>query len=164
MIPVKPEKIKMEGTPQFKAFLFMDGDTRRAYLEPETLLIEDCPAPRKCGNFLSAEDTLKFWELLDRGDRLVLMPAELVGKERRSGMGAVYKDENWCRLIQIRCPQNSQERTLSRWTKLLAMGQSLIDLHIPRGWNMLIYASDIKNYFYQFVVSRSRAESNSMQG
>ena len=64
------------------------------------------------------------------------------------------------RLVFDRRPQNSLERLCADAARRVASPVCLLDLFVGPDSKLLLWTTDISNYYYCFAVSRARAESN----
>ena len=88
--------------------------------------------------------------------RLALLDAATVEPRDLNGLFAVLKDEQRDRLILDARPPNRLEAGLCRWTKLMVCSSALLDLHLPPDFNFLVYSEDLRDFYYDFVVSDER--------
>ena len=84
--------------------------------------------------------------------------------DRLSGLFCVPKDLSRDRLIMDSRPPNSAEIGLNRWTQCAASGFLLAGIELAPDQQLLCSGQDVKDFYYQFVVSRRRAARNALVG
>ena len=74
------------------------------------------------------------------------------------------KDFERDRLILDGRGANVYEVLLSKWTKFLASAEKVAGIFVPPGCGLLCSGRDLKDFFYQFKVSRERMVRNGLSG
>ena len=162
-----PARIHIAGRPEFDPKRFLDRQTAAAYSDPSLLTLPaellsvDIPRARVRA---SRQNALLLFKMLDDGFRLTLIPAQRVDQAYTSGLFAVYKNLVKDRLIMDSRPPNSREVPLRRWIATLALSSTLLGLFLPPGKVWALYADDLVDYYYCFIVSRARAARNALRG
>ena len=156
-------RLRFPGEPSFDPRPLFDFETKEAYEDPEALRLEaPTSRPPKVRIRASKDEQLRLFALWAAGGRLALAAAALV--VWRCGLFTVYKSEDVDRMILDARPPNCFERALNKWTRTMGTVISVLGLFLPPGRVLALYADDIRDYYYQFKISRSRAMRNALVG
>lgn len=159
--PIVAARIKFHGTPVFGPRPYFPQEYCTYYDSPSSLALEYPPDPPRCVLSGYKTEVKKLLRKIDASQRLKFVPSFFVSPELRHGIHCVYKDPSFDRLITIDArPPNSQELALNFWTKTLGSPFALAGLMIPDSSVLSLYANDVKDFYYQFVVSLDRARRN----
>ena len=99
---------------------------------------------------------LALLQKLASSGRLGVLDSSEAARGISSGLFSVTKDLERDRLILDRRGANVYELPLNRWTKLLASAEKVAGIYLPRECGLLCSGRDLKDFFYQFKVSRER--------
>ena len=147
-------RLRFPGEPSFDPRPLFDFETKEAYEDPEALRLEaPTSRPPKVRIRASKDEQLRLFALWAAGGRLALAAAALV--VWRCGLFTVYKSEDVDRMILDARPLNGFERALNKWTRTMGTVISVLGLFLPPGRVLALYADDIRDYYYQFKISRS---------
>ena len=163
--PIVADRLVFVGTPQFDPVPYLDAETAYSYEHP--LLCAraepECEIPKVSVHASSCERNRLFKKMAE-GNRLVPLLSSEVREGLESGLFAVPKDLDRDRLILDARPPNTMERVLNKWTKTMASGTCLCQLEIEPTEVLIMSGRDVRDYFYQFVVSAERARRNVLAG
>ena len=159
--PIQADRIHFEGRPEFDPTPFFDDTTKRAYERPldGAHQVDPAEVPRVSVHASREQRNLLFQKMADTG-RLVPVPASEVRPGLLSGLFCVGKDLNKDRLILDARPPNLAETVLSRYTKTMASATCLAGIELEDGQVLLMSGRDVKDFFYQFKVSKQRSKRN----
>eukprot|EP00439_Symbiodinium_sp_Y106_P070115 s4869_g12.t1 len=101
-------------------------------------------------------EKLQLFRLLASSGRLGLLLPDEITADITSGMFAVTKDLSRDRLILDGRGANVYEIPLNAWTKQLASAEKVAGIYVPEDSILLASGRDLKDFFYQFVVTRER--------
>ena len=163
--PIVADRLSFVGVPQFDPVPFLDSETALAYQHPlQCARAEpDGPVPKVTVHATRFERNRLFKKMAD-GNRLVPLLCSEVREGLESGLFAVPKDLERDRLILDARPPNCMERVLNKWTRTMASGTCLCQLELEPHEVLVMSGRDVRDYFYQFVVSPERARRNVLFG
>ena len=151
--------------PRFNPVSLFDARTASMYEDPTSFHRSDVSAiAPSVGIRASPQDKLDLFKKLATSGRLVPLLDDEIDLDRLSGLFCVPKDLSRDRLIMDSRPPNSAELGLNRWTQCAASGYSLAGLEIEPHEVLLCSGQDVKDFYYQFVVSGRRAARNALAG
>ena len=158
-----PSRLSFIRTPSFNPGPYLDPLSRRIFEDP--LHERMSPAafigrPPKLRVHCSRSDKIRLFELLDASNRLALFEAREVTPEFGSGLFAVVKDMDRDRMILDSRGANCLETPPGRWIKSLANGESLTKLSLEATETLLVSGNDLRDFYYLFQASSSRAKRN----
>jgi len=160
---IDASRIKFWGSPCFNPSDVFDSETRVAYEDPSSLKTENLRGkPPHVRVRASRRHLIALLHKLDQSSRLALFPLELVFADLLNGLHAVFKDSDWDRLILDGRRPNFFERTLRKWIKFLGSTTVLQQMSLEDDQVLLLYLNDIRDYYYQFIVSENRAIRNAL--
>ena len=160
---VVPTRLKFPGEPSFDPRPLFDEVTRGAYEDPKVLRLQQpSSVPPRVRIRASREEQLQLFELWASGGRLALVAASFA--LWRCGLFTVYKSEDIDRMILDARPPNCFEKPLNKWTRTMATVISVLSIFLPPGHVLALYADDIRDYYYQFKISRARSVRNALVG
>ena len=96
--------------------------------------------------------------------RLRIFDPSEVFPDYAAGVLAVVKDLDRDRLILDARPCNLRETSLNVWCKTLASAHAVSLIELDEDRVLLRSGQDLRDYFYQFRVSRRRAARNILKG
>ena len=142
-----------------------DPVVRKAYLDPNTLRkpIADWPKCRPAHVNCSRQQLLKLAAKWDDVGALRIVPAEQVNESELVGLFAIPKDREFDRLIIDPTTINSRCQGYSNFTRLLAPGALLTQLHLDDGEVARFSADDLTEIYYTYVVSDERSKRNALR-
>ena len=156
----------MPPAPSFDPVPFLDPKTADVYQRPlsHRLELRREPPPLRSVVMATRQEKLAlFKQLADTGRLGILSPKE-VDSGITSGMFSVTKDLERDRLIPDGRGANVYEQPLNHWTRQLASAEKVAGIFLPRGCILLASGRDLKDFFYQFQVSRERTVRNALSG
>ena len=161
--PLVAERLNFPGPPKFDPCPYFDEGTKEHYLDPlkfaEDFKNYDGLVP-KVKIFADRHNVVEVYRKLALSGRLTPLGPEARRGEFFSGLFAVHKDETRDRLVLDARPPNLLEKTQSIWTKTMANPVALTTLRLLPGSLLLCSGEDLRDYFYQFRVTRARASRN----
>ena len=161
---IQAHRISMPPAPSFDPVPFLDPKTADVYLNPRSHRL---PHPREAPPLRSVvmaerREKLELFKLLAQTGRLGILDPREVGVT--SGMFCVTKDMHRDRLILDGRGANVYEVPLNAWTKQLATAEKVAAIFLPAGFSLVASGRDLKDFFYQFKVSRERTARNALAG
>ena len=163
--PIYADRIHFVGRPGFDPMPFFDDVTAKAYAKPlECLKPGDCVRPPKVSVHASATERNLLYRKMATSGRLVYVAADDVEGQLFSGLFAVPKDLEKDRLILDARPPNTAEPVLSTWTSTMSSATALCGLELEPEQTLLMSGRDIRDFFYQFTVSKQRCRRNVLAG
>ena len=142
---------------------FMD-DRTAMYNAPETFTNDlGTPLPRVSVR-ASRDEMLKLYSKLAATGRLAWFPEDEICPRRASGLFSVPKSLDSDRLIMDSRPPNACEVGLNFWTKLASSFSTLLGIELDSDEKLLLSGQDIRNFYYQFVVTSARGRRNVLSG
>ena len=107
---------------------------------------------------------LELYRLLATTGRLGILDRGEVRTGIASGLFSVVKDLGRDRLILDGRGANVYEKPLSYWTKGLAAFDKVCESYVPRGEVLRASGRNLRDFLYQFKVSRERTDRNCLAG
>ena len=104
----------------------------------------------------------EYIEQWDKVGKLALFPARLVPKGRRSRLFATAKSDVEDRVVTDRIYQNDQELDLIGEEQNLPGGPDLVEMHVPKGHTLKIWAEDLEDMYPAVDGTFERAVSNAL--
>ena len=157
---------KWQCPPSFDPVPYLtDPVVRNAYLDPNTLRkpSTDWPKCRPAHVNCSRQQLLKLAAKWDAVGALRIVCAEQVDESELVGLFAIPKDREFDRLIIDPTTINSRCQGYSNFTKLLAPGALLTQLHLDNGEVARFSADDLTEMYYTYVVSDERSRRNTIR-
>jgi len=144
----------------------IDKDTLMMYDDPLSLAtpVEDSPLPPVVKVLATAEEKVKLFKKLASSGRLQIFDPSEVFPDYAAGVFSVIKDLERDRLILDARPCNIRETALNNWCKTLASASAVSLIELDDDRVLLCSGQDLRDYFYQFRVSRRRAARNIFKG
>ena len=164
--PIDASRITMPPPPSFDPVPFMDVITAHAYLHPLERRLDhprELPPPRST-IMATRSNKLDLLKLLAGTGRLGILDPGDVQNGICSGLFAVTKDLNKDRLILDGRGANVFEEPLNAWTKCLASSEKVSGIYLPPDQIILASGRDLRDFFYQFAVTRERTARNALAG
>ena len=115
---------------------------------------EPWPTPPRVRVHASKAEFTALVAKLDASSRLLLIPARERDIAFLVGLHSVYNDELKDRLIVDARPPNSVEIPFNSYTRLLGSARCFCELFLAEDEVLAVYADDINDNYYQYVVSR----------
>ena len=145
------------GRPSFDPVPFYDQSTAYAYEHPlhRVLSSPRQPPPVRSTVMASRENKLLLFRALASTGRLGILQPDEVRTGITSGLSAVVKDLERDRLILDGRGANVYEKPLSHWTRGLASFDKVCEIYLPPGQVLRASGRDLRDFFYQFAVSRN---------
>lgn len=162
---IEAHRLTFSGRPGFNPLPYLDNATSAAYNDPLARARHISEVDEKIPKVAVHADRKNRQELFRRlaeTGRLQPVPKSLFRKGLGAGMFSVVKDLQKDRLILDARPANLMEPQMNKWTKSLASPSCFSTLELPA--NMVLHCSgqDLRDYFYQFVVTDVRTARNSL--
>ena len=113
----------------------------------------------------SVSELVKLLEKFDDSGRLLLIPAghpKLPPLAERVGLFTVFNESSADRLIVDARPANIRENPLTYWVQHLGAPACLVDLTLESDEVLMIYSSDIVDFYNRFVVGEARSFRNTL--
>ena len=163
--PIEADRLTFVGRPLFNPSELYDQKTYEAYVDP-LQQVQDDPhyVPPQVKVLASPAEKVKLYKRLVETDRLLLLSEQECAHEYGAGLFSVIKDLNRDRLILDARPANGRERAVGTWTSTVASPFSLGLLELQPGEVLLGSGQDLRDYFYQFQVTKARAKRNCLVG
>ena len=163
---VVADRIKWQCPPSFDPVPYLSDPLVKAiYLKPDTLRKppETWPRLRPAHVNCSRRELLKLALKWDQVGALQIIRAEGVDESELVGLFAIPKDREVDRLIINPTTINSRCSGYSNFTKLLAPGALLTQLHLDDDQVARFSADDLTEMYYTFKVSPERAARNAIR-
>ena len=160
---IESDRIQVAGRPAFDPSPLLDEQSRRIYNDPISHAIspddatDDPPRVTARGD---RKQILGLLHRLDRSGRLYLCPPSQVRMKHRAGLFALLKSLDADRLILDCRPANSLEPQIGRWVQTMGAIARLLDIKLKAGFNLVAAGEDLRDYYYYFRISDSRAKTN----
>ena len=124
--------------------------------EPDWAKVE----PPRVRIHASKDQAMELIRFLDHHRRLLLVPGEKVRERFLCGAFSLVKDGEKDRLILDARPPNLLETTLRDWSKTLGTINAVLQIELAPEHNLIMSGTDLRDYYYCFRVSKSRASRN----
>jgi len=166
---IDPERIQIKGVPSFDARKIFDKATLKGFLDPDVLCF-DKDERKKAAKLphvkfrANKQNQLALLRKLDASYRLALFPERLVRLRPRCGFFAVSNNLEKDRLILDARPPNFFEITLKFWTRMMGSLVPLLGIYVGPQEILAIYAADLVDWYYEFIISKKRAMRNVITG
>ena len=163
--PLKADRLEFRGTPQFNPSPFLDERGRKIFETPMQAaqspsdILEDPPLVRLFG---SDSDVWQVLRKLDSTNRLGALKEHEVYMGYQAGLFSIQKDEAKDRMIFDSRPFNILETPPGRWVASMASADNLTDMHIEPGSEIRVTGTDLREFYYSFLVTRERLARNSL--
>eukprot|EP00435_Cladocopium_sp_Y103_P024002 s4132_g5.t2 len=163
--PIQADRIHFVGSPEFDPLPFFDDATARAYAAPlECSHGVDGVKPPKVSVHAGRIERNKLFQKMADGNRLVPVDPDVVRPGLTSGLFCVPKDLERDRLILDSRPPNIVEPGLSSWTSTMSSATCLSGLELAPDECLIMSGRDIRDFFYQFKVTKQRSQRNVLAG
>ena len=159
-------RVSLPPPPAFDPRPFFDEPTAFAYEHPlrRVLAKPREPPPARSTVMASRANKLELFRAMARSGRLGILDRDEVRPGITSGLFAVVKDFSRDRLILDGRGASVYEKPLSHWTKGLASFDKVCEIYLPAGQCLRASGRDLRDFFYQFSVSRERTARNCLAG
>jgi hypothetical protein len=161
---VEPSRLSFpKEAPSFDPCEFLNEPHKSVYIDPISHADEpdwEKHAPPRVRIHASREQAFELLKFLDRHQRLRLIPEEKIRKRFFCDAFSLVKDEQKDRLILDARPPNLLESTLNSWTKTLGAISAVLSIELLPHCNLSMSGTDLRDYYYCFKVSKSRAARN----
>ena len=162
---VEADRLTFVGRPEFDPGEMFDHRTLQVYDDPIShAVVHEAPLAPTVRVLASRDEKIKLYRRLAETGRLTLMDPGEVNVAYGAGLFSVLKDLSRDRLILDARPANSREIPLCSWTRTLASPSTLALVELAEDEVLLSSGQDLRDYFYQFKVSRKRAARNCLVG
>ena len=165
--PIVASRLEFPKAPSFDPVEFFDAATAHAYLFPLELAVDHHAykgeVPRVSVH-AAPEQKVALFKKLHQCGRLREVPEHLARDPFVSGLFCVNKNATLDRLILDARPPNLLEPARNYWCSSMASATGLCDIFIPPDVDLCSSGLDLKDFFYQFVVSEQRVERNILSG
>ena len=154
-------RLSFPPAPAFDPSSLFDRELRRLYLHPEAFCLhpDEVPGdpPRVKVRTSDRRARLDLLAALDAQHMLAMFPGEAACDRRSAGMFCIPKSLDRDRLILDARPGNRCSPLDSRWLSTLGSHTVLLDLVLRPSELLLASGEDIRDYYYNFEISPSRA-------
>ena len=163
---VESHRLQFKGIPSFDPTELLSEETRQIYVDPMTHsmdpadALQDPPHVQVRGR---RSEILGLFRKLDQTQRLALFTKDQVRWHHRAGLFTLMKDLSKDRLIMDARPANQLECGLTQWTNTMGSITPLLGLFVPPGQVVACCGEDLRDYYYHFRVTPSRAIRNSIK-
>ena len=162
---IEADRLTFSGRPVFNPLPYLDNITSDAYNDPLSRAIKPgdlVESPPKVAVHADRWNRQRLFRKLAETGRLKPVPASMIRKGYGAGMFSVVKDLEKDRLILDARPANMLEPQLNKWTRSLASPSCFATLELPDDMILHCSGQDLRDYFYQFVVTESRTARNAL--
>ena len=163
---VEPERLSLpKERPAFDPTPFLEEPHLSVYKDPIASAVAPAcslESPPRVRVHTKKGKQLEFLRFLDSHHRLALATEAEVRATHLCGAFALIKDTEKDRLILDARAPNLLEETLHAWCSTLGASQSLAQLELRDGCNMLFSGTDLQDYYHCFKVSRARSLRNAL--
>ena len=163
--PIEADRLKFGGKPSFRPAELLEPHTRQIYEDPlahARSVQESQEKPPRVTVRGHRKEVLRLLHRLDATDRLAIFTRQEVRMSHRSGLFCLMKSQEADRLIMDARPPNMLEDPLNSFTQMMAGIPPLLDLIVAPHEKIRTAGEDLKDYYYYYVVTRSRAARNSL--
>ncbi len=161
---IESDRLEFDSFPRFHPQSFMDERTTAMYDSPDQFTMDEGGELPSVSVRGSKEEVLKLYSKLASSGRLRWFAEPEVCPRRASGLFCVPKSLEADRLIMDSRPPNACEVGLNFWTRLASSFATLTGIEISDEEKLQMSGQDIRNFYYQFVVSETRAARNVLAG
>ena len=158
--PIQADRIKFGDAPRFDPTKYVDSRTAAMFVCPQSFRKEPEEKIPAVSVRASLCERTKLFQKMARSGRLQFLHAEEVDAAHPSGLFAVPKNLEKDRLILDGRPANAIELQLNRWVSCMACAANLAGIELMPHEDLQMSGQDIKDFFYQFAVSRDRTRRN----
>lgn len=162
---IESHRLKFSGRPSFDPTPFLEGAAKELYEDPlqqaadPSTATEDPPRVRVHGK---RKEVMGLLRSLDATGRLALFSPQQVRMRHRAGLFALAKNLEVDRLILDSRPANVLEEGLTEWTQTMGAVAPLLQVIVAPDEVVVASGEDLKDYYYYFTVSQSRACRNAI--
>lgn len=162
---IESARISFAGKPTFDPSPLLDEASRKIFCNPLEHAVspedatEDPPRVNARGD---RHQILGLLRRLDKSGRLFLCPPGEVRMRYRAGLFSLLKNLESDRLILDCRPANALEPQICNWVQTMGAISPLLDIKLQQGCNLIAGGEDLRDYYYYYRVSDSRAKRNSI--
>ena len=163
--PIEADRLKFGGRPSFQPAELLESHTRSIYEDPlfhAMPVQESQEKPPRVTVRGHRKEILRLLHQLDATDRLAIFTRAEIRMSHRSGLFCLMKSQEADRLIMDARPPNLLEDPLSSFTQTMAGLSPLLELVVAPDEKVRAAGEDLKDYYYYYQVSRSRAARNAL--
>lgn len=163
--PIEADRLNFKGRPSFDPSPYLAEPARSLYEDPLKFatppeeFFKEVPAVKARG---TRKELLALLAALDRTHRLALFSPREVRMGHRAGLFAHMKNLSADRLIFDSRPANLLEPGLNEWTQSMGSLAPILGLHVPPGHIIVAAGEDLKDYYYYYLITPSRAKRNAI--
>ncbi len=163
--PIIADRLDFQSEPSFDPSPFLDEQCRFIFQDPMSAAkkpdesFQEPPAVRIFGSDKEVWNLL--WKL-DQSGRLGAVKEEAVYTGFQAGLFSVGKDQNKDRLIFDSRPFNELESPPGRFIGSMASAANLTEIHLKEDQILTMSGTDLREFYYSFLVSKSREARNSL--
>ena len=165
--PVVASRLEFPSAPSFDPVPFFDSITAELFMHPldhaKPPASFDGPVPIVSVHGSQAEK-VKLYKKLALCKRLQAVSSDVARDPFVSGLFTVHKSNKLDRLILDARPANLLEEPRSFWCGTFASSSGLGDISLGEHEVLCCSGLDLKDFFYQFVVSQQRVARNTLAG
>ena len=158
--PIQADRIKFGDPPKFDPTKYVDSRTAAAFSCPQSFRKEPEVKIPVVSVRATMNERTKLFQKMARCGRLQFLHAEEVDVAHPSGLFAVPKSLDKDRLILDGRPANAIEHQMNRWVSCMACAANLGGIELEPDEDLKMSGQDIKDFFYQFSVTRDRTRRN----
>ena len=164
--PLDAGRLQFPSRPSFDPRPFFDARTRELYEHPLQCAkpLDDLPKPPTVKVRASYKAKIELYKKMAAAGMLQPIPEGSFLKDYRSGLFAVPKDSTRDRMVLDARGANIPDPGQNCWCKAMASAASLAGLYIDDEHIMVAGGEDLRDFFYQFIVSEERTRRNVLQG
>ncbi len=162
--PIVAERIKFGEPPKFDPLPFLDPKTAAMYECPQNFFKTVPDVPPKVSVRAGYSEKISLFKRMASCGRLMALSKDDVDVDYASGLFAVGKSLEYDRLIMDCRPANGRELGLNYWTSAMASSMVLTQIELGDDEDLHLSGEDVQDYFYQFVISKSRSMRNVLIG
>ena len=160
---LQPGRLRFWEVPTFNAMPYLDNGNQETFENPlDHALNPDVEEhrPRRVRMRIREKDKMEFLELLDKSDRLALVPEHLVRAGYENGAFAVPKDQDRDRMVLDARAPNILEQSERRWIRSLGSVSQFNHFFVAEGHQLRLYAEDLREFYHAFLISKQRIIRN----
>ena len=165
--PVVASRLEFPAAPSFDPVPFFDAVTAELFMHP----LDHAMSPEEFRGEVPAVsvhgthgEKVELYKKLADCNRLRPVPKELTRDPYVSGLFTVNKNTKLDRLILDARPPNLLEQSRSFWCGTMASCSGLGDILLDESEALVCSGLDLKDFFYQFLVSDQRVVRNTLAG